>query len=179
MEAPSKNHEPAVFREEQSSGLAGEPDPDTSDGKIFPRLLENNVAQNSSPSVFYGTSSCSRTSLTRFWPVVLFQMYQREEMLMPGSCKMASWLQDEGEGSRTLSTIADDAMRLSLHILSKAAFGVPMTWPEKGKATRSNGLDHGHSMSYTEAQATLLRSIIWVLVCPHFVLSSRPLFIFR
>lgn len=76
-----------------------------------------------------------------------------------------------------MSTVADDAMRLSLHILSKAAFGVLMTWSEKGKATRSETLDHGHSMSYTEAQATLLDSIIWVLVCPHFVLSSCPVFI--
>ena len=55
--------------------------------------------------------------------------------------------------SRTLSTIAEDAMRLSLHIISRAGFGVPLEWPKNGEDGEQPGdkLENGHTMTYTDA----------------------------
>ena len=88
------------------------------------------------------------------------------------------------EGSRTIYTIADDAMRLSLYVISRAGFGVHLQWPAK-EISYANGnvkvgeddsasspeIPQGHAMSYTDALRSLLHNMIWVLALSPFLLS--------
>ena len=76
--------------------------------------------------------------------------------------------------SRTLNNIAEDTMRLSLHIISKAGFGRPMEWPkqEEDGGQSSEKLDKGHSMTYTDALGSLLHNILWLLAIPRGLLSE-------
>ena len=80
--------------------------------------------------------------------------------------------------SRTLIDIADDAMRLSLHVISRAGFGVPLKWPKKGEEGTKMGekLENGHTMTYTEALGSLLHNILWLLALPRGLLSMYYLF---
>ena len=89
------------------------------------------------------------------------------------------------EGSRTIYTIADDAMRLSLYVISRAGFGVHLQWPANERS-HANGhvkvgeddsasspeIPQGHAMSYTDALGSLLHNMIWVLALPPFLLSN-------
>ena len=84
----------------------------------------------------------------------------------------------------TIYTIAEDAMRLSLHVISKAGFGVQMQWPDQDEADRNghangkearpeNVLPVGHTMSYTDALGTLLHNVIILLAVPRFLISKH------
>lgn len=87
--------------------------------------------------------------------------------------------------SKTIYTLADDAMRLSLYVISRAGFGVRLQWPGTG-ATHANGHVKNeeenntsssenaqkHTMSYTDALGSLLHNILWVLIVPPFLLSN-------
>ena len=97
-----------------------------------------------------------------------------------------SWLDgDTGKTeSKTLYTLADDVMRLSLYVISRAGFGIRLQWPETG-GTRAGGhvkmeeesnasssdASQEHTMSYTDALGYLLHNILWVLLLPPFLLS--------
>ena len=89
------------------------------------------------------------------------------------------------EGSKTIYTIADDAMRLSLYVISRAGFGVRLQWPanegshanghvniKEGSSASSSEIHQGHAMSYTDALGLLLHNILWVLVLSPFLLSN-------
>ena len=55
-----------------------------------------------------------------------------QETLNQTRAMVGSWFDGpQATESRTLSTIAEDAMRLSLHIISRAGFGVRLDWPKK------------------------------------------------
>ena len=87
---------------------------------------------------------------------------------------IAGWFGDSVNKSPTVRSLAEDAMRLSLHVISKAGFGVHMDWPEKsdGKArNEAEKLENGHTMSYIDALGTLLHLILPVLIVPHGLLS--------
>ena len=100
------------------------------------------------------------------------------------------WLDGNTEktGSKTLYTLADDVMRLSLYVISRAGFGVRLQWPETG-GTRASGhvkmdvesnasssdTPQEHTMSYTDALGYLLHNILWVLLLPPFLLSISTL----
>lgn len=88
-------------------------------------------------------------------------------------------------GSKTIYTLADDAMRLSLYVISSAGFGVRLQWPgtegahanghvkdEEDGSASSSEIAQGHTMSYTDALGTLLHNILWVLILPPFLLSN-------
>ena len=92
-------------------------------------------------------------------------------------------------GTKTIHTLADDAMRLSLYIISRAGFGVRLKWPgaegsqanghvkeeEKGTASSSD-FDRGHMLSYTDALGLLLHNILWIFLLPSFLLSNSMTF---
>ena len=64
-------------------------------------------------------------------------------------------------------------MRLSLHVISRAGFGVHLEWPGKEKAhEESQKIRHGHTMTYTDALGTLLHLLLLVLLVPRVVLSK-------
>lgn len=91
----------------------------------------------------------------------------------------------EKSASNTIYTVADDAMRLSLHVISRAGFGVHLQWPgtegvpsmgsvinEETTESPSPETTHGHTLSYTEALGKLLHNILWILLVPPFLLSN-------
>ena len=96
-----------------------------------------------------------------------------------------SWMNGDKESSKTIHTVADDAMRLSLHIISRAGFGVPLEWPAKAKASKnghvkgeegnasSASIPEGHTMSYADALGSVLHSILPLLTVPTFLLSKQ------
>lgn len=86
-----------------------------------------------------------------------------------------SWLGAGKKESPTIKTVADDAMRLSLHIISRAGFGVHLDWPGQNtdNAAHAEKLENGHTMSYTDALQTLLHLILFVLALPTFLQSEN------
>lgn len=88
-------------------------------------------------------------------------------------------------GSKTIYTLADDAMRLSLYVISRAGFGVHLQWPateeahanghvqikEMGSASSSD-IPEGYTMSYTDALGSILHHIFWILILSPFLLSN-------
>ena len=99
-----------------------------------------------------------------------------------------SWMDGDKESSKTIHTVADDAMRLSLHVISRGGFGVRLQWPGKAKATEnghvkvekdntsSASVPEGHTMSYADALGSLLHSVLAVIVTPKLLLSKRSSF---
>ncbi|CAD6588879.1 MAG: hypothetical protein ASARMPREDX12_003522 [Alectoria sarmentosa] len=89
--------------------------------------------------------------------------------------------------SKTIYTLADDTMRLSLYVISRAGFGVRLQWPGTG-GTHENGhlkneeennassseSAQKHTMSYTDALGSLLHNILWVLIVPPYLLKHLP-----
>ena len=97
------------------------------------------------------------------------------ETLGQTQAMVGSWFDGVKKESRTLRTIADDAMRLSLHIISSAGFGVPLKWPTKddeGAGKGSEKLENGHTMTYIDALGELLHNILWLLALPQGLLSE-------
>ena len=107
------------------------------------------------------------------------------ETLEQGQAMVNGWLGGNKEGSRSIYTIADDAMRLSLYVISRAGFGVRLQWPgsdggqqngvlenkDEGSVT-SSGLTGDHTMTYTDALGVLLHNILTVLIMPPLLLSE-------
>lgn len=85
--------------------------------------------------------------------------------------------------SKTIYSVADDAMRLSLYVISRAGFGVHLQWPGIGGAHANRPVKHekesnpsssesAQGMSYTDALGMLLHKILWILLVPRFLLSN-------
>ena len=85
--------------------------------------------------------------------------------------------------SSTVSTLSEDSMRLSLHVISRAGFGQRLQWPKqdhemgrkelessdtKIKSTKVAG---GHRMSFADTLKTLLDNMVWLLIVPKPILS--------
>ena len=88
-------------------------------------------------------------------------------------------------GSKTIRTLKEDTMRLSLYVISRAGFGIQLQWPTNEKAhadgdtkvKQVNGASsleksQGHTMSYTDALGSILHNIFWVLLLPPSILSN-------
>ncbi len=104
-----------------------------------------------------------------------------------GQCQdmVDSWMDGDKESSKTIHTVADDAMRLSLHIISRAGFGVLLKWPAKAQApekghvkgeegnTSSASVPEGHTMSFAGALGLLLHSMLPLIILPKFLLSKQ------
>ena len=96
-----------------------------------------------------------------------------------------SWMDGEKESSKTIHILADDAYRLSLHVISRGAFGVSLKWPAKAKATEngrvkgeegnisSASIPEGHTMSYADALGSHLHSILPLLIFPKYLMSKQ------
>ena len=91
-------------------------------------------------------------------------------------------------GSKTIFTLADDAMRMSLYVISRAVFGVQLQWPgteqvrangyvknEEESSAPSSAVAQGHTMSYIDALGSLLHNILWLLLLPQFLLSNSTI----
>lgn len=85
--------------------------------------------------------------------------------------------------SQTLHDMDADMMSLSLHIISKAGFGVRCLWPHEESAGEGDGQDErfasnkppaGHTMSYKEAMSKLMKNVIWIPVLPKWLRDVVP-----
>lgn len=109
------------------------------------------------------------------------------ESLHQARCMLKSWVGPDGAANKTVWRVADDTMRLSLHVISRAGFGVRLLWPgvedtekvnghakglEGAQQDLAAGVPPGHSMSYTDALGTLLHNILWVLLLPNWLISE-------
>ena len=101
-----------------------------------------------------------------------------KETLDQSQAMINSWFGSNKERSKSIRTLADDAMRLSLHVISKAGFGVTMTWPgtpdDDKRGSAPSDLKHGHTMTYTEALGSLLHNIILTIAVPKLLLQYLP-----
>lgn len=92
------------------------------------------------------------------------------ESISQAQSMITSWLGTTGQAdSKTLEHIAEDTMRLSLHVISRAGFGQTLKWPheEVGKA-----VPEGHTLSYKDALESLLQNIIQVMLMPKVILCE-------
>lgn len=108
------------------------------------------------------------------------------ESLHQAQCMVQSWLGPDRVGDKTVENVADDTMRLSLHVISRAGFGVRLLWPGvedqntdnvgsglQGKGEQiSTAIPRGHTMRYVDALDSLLHNILWVLLVPRWILSK-------
>jgi len=95
-----------------------------------------------------------------------------EESLSQAESMMAGWIAKDQKSTGTLWTVATEAMRLSLHVISRAGFGVRLYWPHEQEDAP---IPEGHTMAYKEALETLLENIIVLIIFPLWALKYSPL----
>lgn len=107
------------------------------------------------------------------------------EALSQSADMLATWT-----GASKRGNVRDpgrETMRLSLHVLCRAAFGMRLVWPgqetkeqnQLSQDSQSSEIDKldsghvpsGHTMSYKDALETLLENLIWIILLPHKLLS--------
>ena len=113
-----------------------------------------------------------------------------EETLHLACSMLKNWVGDRGEG--TVSDPAENLMKLTLHVISQAGFGVRLQWtddteesrkvspelPQRGSKAvlptecKEDVLPSGYRLTYKEALESLLAKLLWIMLMPHFLLSS-------
>ncbi|KAK6348517.1 hypothetical protein TWF718_006305 [Orbilia javanica] len=101
------------------------------------------------------------------------------ETIRQGKMMLTKWTGEDGNGGITITDVLEDTMRLSLHVISGAGFGVSLQWPgmtEDGDLIRplSNESTHRHTLSFKDALAGLLHNLLVVLVFPRWFLANAP-----
>ena len=96
------------------------------------------------------------------------------ESLHQTEAMLKSWTGPPGTPPRTIATLAADTMRLSLHVISRAGFGVRLPWPgvENEQAVEVPGMTEGHTMTYVEALTELVEHLFWIILMPHWLLRK-------
>jgi hypothetical protein len=91
------------------------------------------------------------------------------------------WTTGDNAG-KTIKTVPADALRTTLHIISRIGFGVRLLWPgeelqekdlSKGAVYGGNNPPQGHSMTFANSLETLLEYILLVLLVPKGILSEH------
>ncbi|KAF2083231.1 cytochrome P450 monooxygenase-like protein [Saccharata proteae CBS 121410] len=99
------------------------------------------------------------------------------------SLRQAQSLLVHWEATKTVANAESDMMSLSLHIISKAGFGIQVLWPHEecsAKEEEVNGHfsstkpSPGHSMSYKEAMSKLMKNVIWIPIMPKWLRDVVP-----
>ncbi|KAK4613926.1 Cytochrome P450 monooxygenase [Fulvia fulva] len=94
------------------------------------------------------------------------------ESLQQAESMMAGWISKDANDSGALWNVATESMRLSLHVISRAGFGVHLHWPHEDKDTP---IPEGHTMTYKDALESLLHNMIVMILTPTWLLSRSPL----
>ncbi|KAK0301384.1 hypothetical protein LTS00_000533 [Friedmanniomyces endolithicus] len=95
-----------------------------------------------------------------------------QESVHQANSMVASMVSADVERSGSVWNVAAQAMRLSLHVISKAGFGVRLPWPHEEVETK---IPEGHTLSYKDALSSLLENIIVVMLTPTWLLGRSPL----
>lgn len=74
--------------------------------------------------------------------------------------------------STSIWNVSSEAMRLSLHVISRAGFGVQLHWPHENT---DDSIPEGHTMTYKGALETLLHRLLAIIVTPRWLLERSPL----
>jgi hypothetical protein len=114
------------------------------------------------------------------WKESIFQAGEMVKSWERGTQEKVNGHADDKSSSlgSLVGELSKDTMRLSLHVISRAGFGVRCLWPgaadsEKAEGSMdSNVIPEGHEMSYTNSLETLLHRIIAVLMLPDWLLSK-------
>ena len=93
------------------------------------------------------------------------------ESLNQAQSMMNGWVDDGKNQSGPLKDVAAQAMRLSLHVISRAGFGVGLQWPHE---ELSSQVPAGHTLTYKVALERLLENIIVVMLTPQWFLRNSP-----
>ena len=115
------------------------------------------------------------------------------ESIEQAKAMLASWVGRDGKGNKTVDRIMDDTMRLSLNVISNAAFGKQMQWPKEDSEAlidegysdpskiknKSDEVDEGHTMSYVYSIHALLDTIIVQFLLPRWMLRYSPFKLLR
>lgn len=100
------------------------------------------------------------------------------ESLHQGRAMVAGWRGTDGNqnSTPTIEDVQVATMRLSLHVISKAGFGVRLLWPHEELEQYGRILPppEGHSLTYKDALSNLLENIIPVMLLPRWFLSRSP-----
>lgn len=94
------------------------------------------------------------------------------ESLRQAEGMMRGWTSEGQKDSGTIWSVATESMRLSLHVISLAGFGVQLHWPHEGKVAT---VPEGHTLTYKDALETLLHNLIAIMITPRWLLSRSPL----
>ncbi|KAF3906391.1 hypothetical protein ABW20_dc0104784 [Dactylellina cionopaga] len=102
-----------------------------------------------------------------------------EETIRQGRQMLKKWTGEDGSGNRTIHDVLEDTMRLSLHVISGAGFGVSLQWPGATKDSDiiqplSSNSTHKHTLSFKDALAGLLHNLLLVLIFPKWILRNMP-----
>ena len=99
------------------------------------------------------------------------------ETLKQAQSMTDSWFRSDENRSMTIRTLAEDTMRLSLHIISKAGFGMSLEWPsqESHDQKSSSTSKNGHKMAYREALGILLDHLLPIIIVPRALLRLVPI----
>ncbi|KAK6544071.1 hypothetical protein TWF694_000782 [Orbilia ellipsospora] len=100
-----------------------------------------------------------------------------DETIRQGKQMLRKWTGENGRGMLVVRDVLEDTMRLSLHVISGAGFGVNLQWPgttEDADMIRSlsEGSTHKHTLSFKDALAGLLHNLLLVLIFPRWLLSK-------
>ena len=97
------------------------------------------------------------------------------ESLAQTQLMLESWVGTDGSKCKEVNyRVAQDAMRLSLHVISRAGFGQEMKWPvgdDPMNAFTDEKPPAGHVMSYTYSLHHLLDNLMGVIVLPIWLIS--------
>jgi len=94
------------------------------------------------------------------------------ESLHQAQSMLSGWVGKDDVESKPVWDVAAQAMRLSLHVISRAGFGVRLEWPHEES---DQSVPAGHTMTYKDALSSLLENIIVVMLTPRWLLSHSPL----
>lgn len=97
---------------------------------------------------------------------------------------VGKWVADQGAANRPLETIDEDTMKLALNIIGYVGFGLKLLWPGQKlpegtdprlyKYTSLEPSD-GHTMSFVDAVAGMLDTLLLQLIVPKWLLrKSSP-----
>lgn len=94
------------------------------------------------------------------------------ESLRQAQGMMAGWIRTDQKDSGPVWNVATESMRLSLHVISLAGFGVQLHWPHEGKVAT---VPEGHTLTYKDALEVLLHNLITIIITPRWLLPRSPL----
>lgn len=107
-------------------------------------------------------------------------LHDWEESIHQTQSMITAWMGSNTIRSDKITKLSPDIMRLTLHVIGRAGFGVHMLWPHEQKETKESSdlggssIWPGHKMSFYDSLNQLLHNIQWVLIVPDWLRPHTP-----